>query len=101
MIRAGARIVYIEPAGIDDDLPGGIELNERAIHGPWRGTLEIHAFAVVAAAVARAFELVFRCLPLRRAAQVSAAGEDYENTVRLANYPDAIGHQEALVDAER
>src|SRR5271168_1719618 len=101
MIRSGAWIVHKQPAGIDDNFSCGIELNERTIHGARSGTFEIHALTVVSAAVARAFELVFRALPFRRAAEVSAAREDYENAIRLANNPDAIGHQEALVDTER
>ena len=81
-------------------LPVGSSCTMCAIHGPRRGPFEIDAFAVVAAAVARALELVFGGLPLRRAAQMGAARENHEDAVRLAHHPDAIGHQEALVDAQ-
>ena len=62
-------------AQVHHNLAFGIELHVRAIHGPRRRTLEVDAFGVVAAAVARALELVFAGLPVGRAAQVRADGE--------------------------
>src|SRR5262249_18423212 len=59
-----------------------------------------HALAVVAAAMAGAFELVFRGFPFRRAAQMGAASENREQAIRLADDPDAIGHQISLIDAQ-
>jgi len=100
MVDAGARVVHEEPAGIHYDLSGGIERNIGAIHGARGWALEIYTLAVVTAAVARALEFIFRGLPFGRAAEMRATGEDDEEAIRLADDPDAIGHQKALVNSE-
>ena len=93
-------IVHIQPAGVHDDLAGGVHFDVRAVHRPRRGPFEVDAFGVVPAAVARALEFVFAGLPFRSAAQVGAARKDHEDAVGFAHHPDAIGHQEALIDAQ-
>src|SRR5258708_365132 len=62
----------------------------RAIHGPRRGPFEVDTFAVVAAAVARALELVLAGFPIGCAAQMGAAGVNDEHTTRRAVHPDAV-----------
>ncbi len=61
-----------------------------AIHWSRGGTLKVYAFAVVATAMARAFELVLACLPIGSAAEMSTAGVNYKEAVRSLRYPDAI-----------
>jgi len=100
VVHAGTRIIDVQAAGVHGDLARGIELDESAIHRARRGAFEIHSLAVIATAVARAFEFVFRRLPFGRAAQVRALGVDDKNPVGLANDPGTIGHQIALVNAE-
>src|SRR5579872_4258168 len=100
VVYASRRIVHIKTAGIYDDLARGVRLDMRAVHGTRRRPFEVDGFGVIAAAVARALELIFARLPFRRAAEVGAAGENHEDAVRLFNNPNAIGHQEALVDSE-
>src|SRR5579862_4502120 len=72
-------IVHVQAAGVYDDLPCSVFLDVRAVHRPGRGPLEVHALAVITAAVARAFELVLARFPFRGAAQVGAAGKDDKN----------------------
>src|SRR5271169_3856866 len=100
MVHAGARVVHVEPAGIDGNFSRGVEQHVGAVHGTRRGPFEIDAFTVVAAAVAGALEFVFGGLPFRRTAEVRAAGEDHEEAIGFAHDPDAIGNQVALVNAQ-
>jgi len=100
MVHTCARVVHKKPARIHHDLPRGIELQERAIHRTRRWPLEIHALAVIPAAVARTFELVLGRLPLGRATQMSATSENSELAVGFANDPHAIRHQVPLVDSD-
>ena len=74
------------------NLPVGSTFDMRAVHGTRRGPFEIDALAVISAAMTGALEFVFRRFPFRRAAQVRAASENDEDSVRLADHPDAIGH---------
>src|SRR3989442_13958434 len=100
VIDAGAGVVHVKATGVDRDLARRVELHMGAVHGPRRGPFEIHGFGIVTAAVARALELVLAGLPFRRATEMRAAGENDEQSVRLLDHPDAIGHQEALVHAQ-
>src|SRR5579872_4354 len=101
LIHASARVIHVQPAGVHNQFSCGIHRHVRAIHGPGRWALEIHALAVVAASMARALKFIFRRFPFRRASQVRAPRENNKNAVRLADDPHAIGHQIALVDAQR
>src|SRR5207247_349536 len=58
-------------------------------------------FRCVAAAVARAFELVLVGLPVRRATQMDAARVDHEQPVGLLRHPDAVSLFILLVNAKR
>src|SRR5208282_1351216 len=57
---------------------------------PGRRPLEIDPFVIVAASVARTFELVFAGLPVRRTAEVSTTSVDDKDAIRSAINPDAI-----------
>ena len=57
----------IKPRNIHDDLAVRRQFHMRAIHGPRCGPFEIHAFAVVTAAVAGTLEFVFAGFPIGRA----------------------------------
>ena len=98
MIRSalGPRIKL---TGVDDDLPCGVLLEVRPVHGTRRRAFEIDAFGRVTAAVAGTLEFVFRGFPVRRAAQMRAAGEDHKQAVRLAHHPNPVLLFEALVNA--
>src|SRR5229473_5102598 len=91
----------IEPGGVHDNLTVGRCVHMRAVHWPRRGSFEVHAFAVVAAAVARALELVLAGLPVRRASQMGAAGINHENAIGSTMDPDAVFLLPLGVDAER
>ena len=60
------------------------------VHRARRGAFEVHAFAVIAAAVARTLELVFAGFPVRRAAKMRAAGINHKEPVGSAVHPDAV-----------
>jgi hypothetical protein len=94
------RIVHVQPTGVYDDLARGVEFHVGAVHRPRRGALEIDGFGIVAAAVTRTLELILAGLPFRGATQMRATGEDDEEPVRLLDHPDAVAHQELLIDAE-
>src|ERR1039457_4412430 len=79
----------VDVAQVDYNLSLGIQFDMGSVHGARRRTLEVDAFGVVAAAVARALELVLARLPVRRAAQVGADGRDDEDTLGIAYHPDA------------
>src|SRR5690349_17017131 len=66
---------------VDQDLAVGGDLEVSAIHGTGCGTFEVDALAVVAAAVAGTLELVFARLPIRGAAQLSAAGVNDKDAI--------------------
>ena len=99
MVNTRARIVHKQPAGINRNFPGGIELDERTIHGTRRWAFKVHTFTVITASMTRALKFVFRRLPFGRATKVGTPGENDEKTIGLAYYPNAIGHQEALIDS--
>src|SRR5208283_1952001 len=80
----------IKSRGVHDDFAVRSQLHEGAVHGPGRRTLEIYPFVIVAASMARTFELVFAGLPVRRTAQMSTTSVDDKNAIRSAIYPDAI-----------
>jgi hypothetical protein len=90
----------IKSAGIDLNLSGWQQLYMSAIHGARGRSLEIDAFAVVSAPVARTLELVFALFPVGSTAQVGAASKDGKNTFRIPNHPDAVGLLESGIDAE-
>jgi len=89
-----------ELAGVDHNLPFCIERDLRAIHRARRRAFEVDALAVVATAVARAFEFVFTGLPIRRAAEMSAARIDNEEPVGSSRHPDAVLLLPFCVDAD-
>src|SRR6185436_120065 len=72
----------------------------RPIHRPRRWTFEVDALRIVAAAVAWTLELIFAGFPIRRAAQVRADGRDHEDSLRVADHPDAVRVLEFGVDAK-
>src|SRR4029077_5647416 len=90
-----------ELRGVDYDLAVGRQRHAGAVHGARRGALEIDAFAVIAAAVARALEFVFAGFPVGRATEMRAAGVDDENAVGSAINPDAEFLLPLGVHAER
>ena len=61
----------------------------RPVHRTRRRPFKVHAFAVISASVARALELVFARLPVRRASQMCAARINDEETIGCAIHPDA------------
>src|ERR1700684_695964 len=91
----------IEPRGVDDDLSIGRQFYFGAVHRPRSRSLEIDSLAVVAAAVAGTFELVFAGFPVWRASQVGAARIDHEYPIGRAIDPDAIFLLELSVNAKR
>src|SRR5580765_7133928 len=66
------------------------KLDVCAVHRTGRGAFEVHALAVVSAAVARALEFILRRLPVGSATQMRAARIDYEQAIRSFIHPDAI-----------
>src|SRR6185437_1290396 len=79
----------VQLRNIHQNLTVGRNRNIGSIHGTWRRSLKVDAFAVVAAAMAGAFEFVLGRLPVGSAAQMSAARVDHENAVGRAVHPDA------------
>src|SRR5215204_4907652 len=100
MVRA-ALLPVVELAGVDDDLPLGVHRHLGAIHRARRGAFEVDALTVVAAAVARALELVLARLPVGRASQVRAARVDDEQALGVSDDPDAVLLLPLGVHAER
>src|SRR5437899_1785442 len=80
----------IEARSIHDNLAIWSQLDIRAVHGTRRGAFEVHAFAVIAAAVAGTLEFVFAGLPVRCAAKVRATCINNEHAIRRAVYPNAV-----------
>src|SRR2546423_2701632 len=80
----------IEPAHVDFDLSVGCYVHVGAVHRPRRRTLEIDTLRIVAAAMARTFEFVFCCFPIRRASQMSAHRVNDEDALSITHHPDAI-----------
>src|SRR5215218_7557355 len=80
----------VERADVDQNLSFCIKTYLRAVHWPRRRPFEVDALAVVATAMARAFELVFTGLPVRRAAKMCAARVDNEEPVGSPRHPDAV-----------
>src|SRR5260370_1463967 len=80
----------VEPRCVHNALAIGSEFHMRALHGPRRGPFEVDTFACVAAAVARALELVLAGFPIGSAAQMGAASINDEHTTRRAVHPDAV-----------
>src|SRR5712692_1032633 len=85
---------------VDNDLAVRRQLDVRAVHRTRRGALEVDAFAVVAAAVARTLEFVFAGFPIGRAAKMRAARVDDENAVGCAIDPDSNFFLNLGVDTE-
>src|SRR6476659_3693861 len=84
---------------VDDDLSvRGIDENLGALQGTRGRSLEVHSRLVIAAAVARALELVLRRQPVRRAAEVRADGNEGVHRIFGAHDPDAELLFPALVD---
>src|SRR5439155_14838639 len=79
----------IQPRSIHDDLPIRSQFHMRPVHRTRRRPFKVHAFAVISASVARALELVFARLPVRRASQMCAARINDEETIGCAIHPDA------------
>src|SRR5208337_2402876 len=101
VIRAALALEpRIEPAGIHHDLPFGPQLHMGTIHGPRRGPFKVDPFGSVAAPVAGAFELVLGRLPIRRATQVRALGNNAEKTGRLFDHPDSVGLLVFLINSD-
>src|SRR6266852_5305495 len=80
----------IKPGSIHDNLTVWSQFHVRAVHRARCRSLKVDTFAVVTAPVARTLKLIFAGLPIGRAAQMSAAGIDYEHTIRRAVHPDAV-----------
>src|SRR5208282_1433906 len=99
-VAAGLEVADVETAGIHDDAAGGVHGDVRAVHGPWSRAFEIDALAVVAAAVAGAFEFVFAGLPVGGAAEMGAARVDDKEALGIAHDPDAKVLLELGVHAE-
>ncbi len=71
-----------------------------AVHWPGSWTFKVDALAVVATAMAGAFELVLACLPIGRTAEMGTAGENHKDAVRSLGYPDAILLLPLCIDAQ-
>src|SRR5882762_5204731 len=80
----------IEPGGIHDNLTVWRQLHVRAIHRTRCRSFKVDTFAVVAAPMAGAFELVLAGFPIGCAAEVSAASVDDKHAIRRAVHPDAV-----------
>lgn len=91
----------VEFGDVNDDLTIGREFDLGAVHGTRSWTFEVDAFAVVAAAVAWAFEFVFARFPVGRAAQVSAARVNHEQAIGRAVNPNAIFLLPLRIDTKR
>src|ERR1044071_5620750 len=90
----------VELSGVHDDLPFGILLDVGAIHRARGRPFEIDSLAIVAAAVTRAFEFVFRGFPIGRAAEMRAARKDDKQAVGSFVHPDAILLLPFIADAD-
>src|SRR5580700_3040586 len=91
----------IKPGSIDNDLPIGSQFDLGAVHGTRSRAFEVDAFAVIAAAVAWALELVLARFPVRGAAQVGTPCVNHEHAVWSAIDPDAVFLLKFCVDAQR
>jgi len=89
-LRTFALRPSVEMTGINYDLTFRVECNLGAVHGPGRRPFEVDAFGVVAAAMARAFELIFAGPPVGSTAEVRTHGIDHENTFRVPHHPDPV-----------
>jgi hypothetical protein len=87
-------------AQVHYDLAVRVELDVGAVHRTRRGTFEIDSLGVVAAAMARALELVFAGNPVGRATEVGANRRDHEDALAVAYDPDSMLALELCVDAE-
>src|SRR5436190_11503535 len=84
---------------VDDQLAvGRIDVDLGALQRAGGRPLEVHAGAVVAAAVAGALEFVLRRQPVRRAAEVGADGDDRVHDLFGPHDPDAVFVLPPLVD---
>src|SRR5579863_7759442 len=99
-LRALALGPGIQVAQIDDNLPFRVQFHVRTVHRPRRRTFEVDSFGVVAAAMARALELVLAGFPVRRTSQVSADSRNHEDAFGVPYDPDAKLVLEFSVDAE-
>src|ERR1041385_960202 len=80
----------IEARSIHDNLAIWSQLHICSVHGTRGGAFEVHAFAVIAAAVAGALEFVLAGFPVRCAAEVRATRVNNKDAIRRAVYPDAV-----------
>src|ERR1017187_10129098 len=90
----------VEVAQIDHNLAFRIQLHVGAIHGSRRRPLEVDAFGIVAAAMARALELVLAGFPVGGAAQVGADSRDHEDALGVAHHPNPEIFLKFGIDAE-
>src|SRR5579864_9750530 len=90
----------IEARSVDHDLAIGRQRNIGAIHGARRGSLEVDAFTVVSAAVARALEFVFAGFPVGSATEMGTASVDHKQTIGRAIHPDAVFLLEFCIHSE-
>src|SRR5579862_3024862 len=91
----------IQARSVYDDLSIRSQFDLRAIHGAWCRPFKVNSFAVVAAAMARAFEFVFARLPIGSAAQMCAARVNDKEPIGSAVDPYTIFLLEFCVDAKR
>src|ERR1043166_8953350 len=89
-----------EFADVHHYLAFSIDRDLRTIHRARRRALKVNAFTVVATAMARALKLVFACLPVGRAAEMSTASVDDKETVGSSRHPDTILLLPLGIDAE-
>src|SRR3954452_20391251 len=84
---------------IDDDLAiRRVDVDLGPLERTRRRTFEVDAGPVIAAAVARAFELVLRREPVRRASEMRADGDEGVHALFRPDDPDAVLVLPALVD---
>src|SRR5207245_1639663 len=69
-----------------------------AVHRARRGSFEVHAILIVPAAMAGAFELVFRRQPARRASEMCALRENGVEALLVAHDPDTEVFLELFTD---
>src|SRR5215211_7394006 len=91
----------VKRADVDDDLPFCIHCHFGAVHRARRRSFEVNALAVVATAMARAFELVLTCLPVGCTTEMSATCIDDEESIGCFRHPDAVLLLPFCIDAER
>src|SRR5439155_26514800 len=89
-LRPVALLVEVLDALVDQDLAVLGLRDAEPLERPWRRPLEVDAGLVEAATVARALELVLGGEPARRAAEMSALGEERVEALLGADDPDPL-----------